>query len=359
MWKKILNNVKHWLNVVKHWLKKQDKNTILAGAVVIGVIVIAGAIYLGANLKTFDFSNLKFWEFGDKKIAEDAVDYINDNGLATSEVSLVSVSNESGLIKIKIKFNGNEFDSYISKDGKYLFPQVIEMKKSDKNVAEGNTDNTSSKTCDTLTKTAQPTLEAYVVSRCPYGLQMQRMIADALKEVPALADYIKVKYIGGISGNTITSMHGEAEATENLRQICIREEQPAKYWSYVGCQMKSGDTAECEKSTGVDSAKLSACMSSSARGVAYAKEDFDLANNYKVSGSPTLILDGATVEEFDSNNKPIFGSSRSSDELKTIICCASENQPSFCSQTLNTASAASSFSEDYEGSGSTTSADCQ
>jgi len=39
--------------------------------------------------------------------------------------------------------------------------------------------------------------------------------------------------------NTIKSMHGAAEAQENLRQICIREEQSGKYWDYVRCYIEA------------------------------------------------------------------------------------------------------------------------
>ena len=173
---------------------------------------------------------------------------------------------------------------------------------------------------------------------------MQRAMADAVKNQPALAQYMKVRYIGAVSGNTITSMHGDAEAKENLRQICIREEQPAKYWNYVACQMKTGDTAGCETSTGVDSASLSACVSTPSRGVAYAQKDFDLNAKYNVSGSPTLILNGSPVDESG------FGG-RSSDGVKSMICAGFNSQASFCSTKLNTAEAATSFSADYSSGG--------
>lgn len=192
----------------------------------------------------------------------------------------------------------------------------------------------------TVQKSDSPILEAYVVARCPYGLQMQRAMVDAVKNIPALAQYLKVRYIGSVSGNTITSMHGSAEATENLRQICIREEQPAKYWNYTACQMKKGDTAGCESSTGVDSAKLSACISDPSRGVAYAQKDFTLNGQYNIQGSPTLILNGAQVSE--SNYE-----SRSSDGVKKIVCSGFNSQPSFCSTKLNTVQATASFSETY------------
>ena len=192
----------------------------------------------------------------------------------------------------------------------------------------------------TVEKSDSPVLEAYVVTRCPYGIQMQRAMAEAIKEQPSLAPYMKVMYIGAVSGNTITAMHGPAEAKENLRQICIRDEQPAKYWDYVGCQMKSGDTAGCETSTDVDSAKLNACVSTPARGVAYAKKDFDLNAKYNISGSPTLILNGTQVSESS------YGG-RSSDGVKSMVCAGFNSQPSLCSSKLNTAQATVSFSATY------------
>lgn len=191
-------------------------------------------------------------------------------------------------------------------------------------------------------KNDNPVLEAYIVSRCPFGLQMQRILADVVKNIPSLAKNVKVRYIGSVStdGKTITAMHGQAEATENLRQICIREEQPNKYWDYVSCDMKSGDSAGCEVSSGVDSSKLSACVSDSNKGVAYAKKDFDLQDRYKVQGSPTLILNGGEASEFD------YGG-RTSEAVKTVICNGFSNQPDFCSKNLTTADAKTSFSDTY------------
>ena len=104
----------------------------------------------------------------------------------------------------------------------------------------------------------------------------------------------------------------------------------------------SGTEVSCENSTGVDSAKLSACISDTSRGVAYAQKDFDLNTKYNVTGSPTLVLDDGNISEFD------FGG-RDSETLKTIVCDAFSKQPGACSTKLNTAQAATSFSETYAG----------
>ena len=265
------------------------------------------------------------------------------------------------MVKIKIKIGENEYDSYVTKDGKYLFPQTpIDMSKTE--TSSSASGGTAEEVLASIQKSDNPAVEAYVVSRCPFGLQMQRMIAEAVKNISVLANNIKVKYIGSVSsdGKGIESMHGAEEAAENLRQICIREEQPAKYWNYVSCQMKAqGTELSCEKSTGVDSAKLSACLGDPGRGVAFAKKDFETADQLGISGSPTLAINGKVIDEFTSDNNPVFGSSRSADEMKTTVCIASNSQPDFCSTNLDTAQAATSFSETYGSSGGSNSSSCQ
>ncbi len=336
-------------------LKNMNKNTILVVIAIVGILITGGLIFANSNP---GFSLPGIFGMSDSQVGQKAVDYINNNQLSSTPAAMVSVSEESGLVKIKIKIGDTEFDSYATKDGKLLFPQAFDMNPTADNAsatdstAGANSTLTPEEAAAAITKTDEPLLEAYVVSRCPFGLQMQRMMADAVQSVPSLAQYIKARYIGEVSGNTITSMHGDAEAQENLRQICIRDEQPAKYWSYVACQMKTGDTAGCQTSTGVSASQLNACVSDASRGLAYAQKDFDLSAKYNVTGSPTLVLDGQNVSEFN------FGG-RTSDAVKSIVCAAFNSQPSFCSTALNTTEAASSFSETYESSGASTgAADC-
>lgn len=310
---------------------KWNRNNILVAIAVIAVIV-TGVLIFTQNNKSFSVSSFLGMGLSDQQIADRVIRYINENDLSASPASLVSFSSESGLVKVKLEISGNEYDSYASKDGKLMFPQAFDMSEMDDD--DSGEDGGST----TVQKTDDPILEAYVVSRCPYGLQMQRAMAEAVSENPELASYMEVRYMGSVSGNTITSMHGDEEAQENLRQICIREEQPAKYWSYVACQMKAADTEKsCEYSTGVDSAKLSACVSDSSRGIAYASEDFDLNDQYGITGSPTLVLNGTVID----------GSGRSANGVKSDICSGFSTEADFCSSVLNTAAAAVSFSSTY------------
>lgn len=321
------------------FLKKMNKNVVLV-VVAIVAIAITGSLIVADSNDGFSFKGLLGGGKSAQQIGEDAVAYINDSGMSTTEVTLVEAVEESGMIKIKIDIGGSPFNSYVTKDGKFLFPQdpiimiTEEEKKEEVAVAAKE-----------LQKNDSPMLEAYVVSECPFGLQMQRAMAEAVKGAPELAQYMKVLYIGEVSsdGSTITAMHGAQEAQENLRQICIREEQGNKFWDYISCQIQvAGSGISCEKSTGIDSGMLSSCISDTSRGIAYAKTDFDLATKYSVTGSPTMILNEASISETS------FGG-RSADGVKSMVCAGFNSEPSFCSLKLDTVEAATSFSVVYKG----------
>jgi len=310
---------------------KLDKNLILV-VVTVSVIIATGVlIFSNGNSST-------------KIIAEKSVDYLNKNILQQGQTAtLESFSEESGVIKISIKIGGNSYSSYTTKDGKLFFPEALNLDSKPANSTDQNNQpiaQETKQTCDSLAKADKPLLEAYVVSKCPFGLQMQRAMADAVTNIPSLSQLVKVRYIGDISGGTITAMHGEAEAQENLRQICIREEQDNKYWDYVSCHIKAGDVNGCLSAAAIDSNKLNGCITDNKRGLAYAKEDFSLNSKYSITGSPTLILNGQPVSEFD------FGG-RSSEAIKTLLACGHSAKPDFSSTNLNTDQAATSFSLAY------------
>ena len=205
---------------------------------------------------------------------------------------------------------------------------------------------TPQQVCANMSKSEQPLLQAFVVSRCPFGLQMQRIMADIIMESGETDRYLKVRYIGSVDekNNTIRAMHGEVEAQENLLQICIREEQPERYWDYLRCYMKEGKTAECLTSVQIDVDKLNACTNTSSRGLAYAREDFELAGEFKITGSPTMLMNNEIVKE--SNFATNTTNARSPQAVKELLCCGFIKEPSFCSMRLNESRSATMFSKE-------------
>jgi hypothetical protein len=325
--------------------------------IVFGILLIASILTRGfrtTSLSTgvtgFAVANVLTPE----EAANKAIDWIKSYFKAAGQdinVRLVNTSEENGLYLFTVEFSSSQgnttFTYYVTKDGELFIPQVIPTAQT----IQAQQGTQEKATCETLPKSDTPKLEAFVVSYCPYGLQMQRVLAEIIKNIPNLANYIKVRYIGEITNGKITSMHGDREAQENLKQICIREEQSEKYWNYISCFIKKGESENCSTLANIDTAKLSACMNDSNKGLKYAQEDFTLQNNYQVSGSPTLILNGQRVSEYD------FGG-RSAEAVKELLCCGFNTTPNICSQNLTTTQAATSFSEVYSSSSSSSGGQC-
>lgn len=326
-------------------LNPTNKNLIIIGLLVACGVLAGGLIFSQFNLPGGEYLSIE-------EAAKIGLDYINENLLPQGiTASLVGEpGEEQGLYRFKIKIGDEEFFSYITKDGKILFPEGIDLEEELAGPLGGGEEEVA-KSCEDVSKTEKPLLEVFVVSYCPYGTQMQRVLVGILKEIPSLTDNIKISYMGGIQGGKVTAMHGEKEAQENLRQICLREEQKDKFVNYLSCFLKVGESEECLAEAGVDKGKLSQCMTESSRGLSYAREDFEAEDNYKVSGSPTLILNGEKVSEFN------FGG-RTAEAVKNLLCCGFAKEVEACSKELSQEQAAIGFSESYS-SGNPSGGACQ
>lgn len=251
------------------------------------------------------------------------------------------------LYQFTLEFDGIEqtFTSYITGDSKTFFVEGIEVEELLKSV-EGETNGAtasgevSAASCDAVDKSSKPELAAYIVSDCPYGKQAQQVMLDAIKQEPSIAQNFKVRYFFNTieDDGTVTAMHGPEEGKENLRQICIREEQANKYWDYVACYAKSsgGPSASetCLSQTGVNVANVNSCMTTASRGPKFARADNQAAQAASVTGSPTFIINNKTKVTESS-----FGG-RNANGLKNIVCCSSDNALSFCDKTFTTDAAA-------------------
>ncbi|MCD6500650.1 hypothetical protein J7K42_01365 [bacterium] len=316
-------------------VKSENKNLIIVVLLVVCGILAGGLVYTQFAPKVKENIISK------TEAVNLALTYINENLLpeGIEATSTGEIIDDKGLYKFQVEVAGKKFFSYITKDGKILFPQGIDLEKE---VAASpiKEQKESPKTCQDIPKSDKPVLEAFVVSYCPFGTQMERILNEIVKNIPELADNIRIKYMGQIQNGKITSMHGEKEAKENLRQICLRDEQKDKFFNYLSCFLREGKSQECLEKVRVNKEKLSQCMEDSSRGIVYAREDFESQNNYGVTGSPTLYLNGEKVSEFD------FGG-RTAEAVKNLLCCGFTTEPEFCSKALSKEKAATGFSEDY------------
>jgi protein-disulfide isomerase len=287
-----------------------------------------------------------------QKIAEKAINYINENKDALTggyDASLVSVEEEGDILKIRLKVAEQEYDSYVTKDGKFLFPGGYNLEETQEGASaeEGTTPETQ--------KRDAPDVKVFVMSYCPYGLQAQKMflpVYDLLKDKAEMGVYF-VDYI----------MHEKQEIDENLRQYCIQKEQKEKYYDYLMCFVVDDNSEECLSQANIDKTELAACISATDQEYNitgqyndkstwlngyYPKFDVhaDLNNKYGVQGSPTVVI----------NDEIVNLSSRSPEKFKEAVCQAFNTPPSECNQTLSDAAFSPGFGLE---TGSSSGGQCQ
>ena len=166
-------------------------------------------------------------------------------------------------------------------------------------------------------------VEFYVMSICPYGVQVMDGIAPVLKEMGDSIDF-NVDYIADVEGDGFRSLKGQPEVEENIRQLCAIEyySKDYKYMDYVVCRnqnIRSADWRGCATANGMDADKIEACATSDT-GKKLFTESLNRAKNAKATGSPTIYMDGER-----------YGGGRDPKSFKKVICQMIDNANPACS----------------------------
>jgi len=312
-------------------IKFTKKNVIFSAVfIAVGVLTITGVLSLNKGEEVPVLVSAE-------EAAVEAVKYINANVLdAGMTASLVDVVTDGETYKFRIRIEDQEYTSYISKDGRYLFPNAYDMTADLTQPVVGDDPSQAQE----VVKTDKPDVKVFIMTYCPYGLQAQKMflpVYDLLKDKADMGIYF-VDYI----------MHEMPEIEENLRQYCIIKDQNEKYYDYLTCFVRDGSYDDnsifqsCLDEAKIDEKKLETCIVSTDQEYkvtelyndkstwlsgSYPMFDIhaDLNDQYGVRGSPTVIINGVEVGI----------SSRSPENFKNVVCEAFDSAPEECSQTLS------------------------
>jgi hypothetical protein len=308
-------------------LGKLTKNLIPISIAIVGLLIAGVFVYMncGKIEKVISGSS------SSQQIAEKAIKYINENFPSVGGVaSLINVSEEGDVYKIHLKVGNGEYDSYVTRDGKFLFPEGYNLEATTATQQAQKGDNASTE----VPKSDNPDVKLFIMSYCPYGLQAQKMYLPVyylLKNKATMGVYF-VNYI----------MHEKKEIDENLTQYCIQKEEKEKYADYLNCFVASGDSGKCLSQVGIDQGKTANCISATDKEFSvtslyndkstwlsgqYPKFNVnaDLNQQYGVQGSPTIVINGQEVDV----------SPRTPEKFKEIICQAFNSPPGECSQVLS------------------------
>ena len=150
-----------------------------------------------------------------------------------------------------------------------------------------------------VSRMGKPTLELFVMSYCPFGVQAEEKIFPIVKEFGDKIDF-KLQFIAQEKATVslqevtpFTSLHGYPEVAENIRQLLIAREYPDKYLDYILCRGKKLDKSweDCAEKYGIDVAKIQALFDAP-KAEQLFRENIQRATELGVRASPTIFVDG-------------------------------------------------------------------
>ncbi len=268
--------------------------------------------------------------------------YANENLVqANTTATLSTVTEKNGVYNIAVLYQGRNITLYATKDCAFLFSGITDLKAPVTTAA-----TPVPTTVAPPVKSASPTVDLYVMSFCPYGVQAETAMKPVADLLGSKADF-NVRYIATVQGTTadsVKSLHGLAEAKEDLRQLCVAKYYPQQLWSYI-----AGIDAQCYPSwqnatllaacqqnvtatLSMDNQKIETCAGGS-EGLDLLKADETATKNNGVSGSPTLIINGQ-----------LYNGQRTAAAYKQFICDRFTTAPAECATNLSSTAAAASGS---------------
>ncbi len=154
-------------------MNKNNKNLIPI-AIIIAGILIAGVLFYVNQTK---LPKEKVGVLSPEAAAEKAINYINQNFLQPgTTASSVKVEEQNGVYKFRLKIGEKEYDSYVTKDGKLLFVEAIDLEKVVPAQPETQTEKTTTTTIgnffvsegEICKEDGKPTVYFFGSTGCPH-----------------------------------------------------------------------------------------------------------------------------------------------------------------------------------------------
>lgn len=161
-------------------------------------IIIAGVLVAGAYVyvKYFPLDTLS-----PQAAAEKAIAFINENIEEGAVASLVSITKEDNVYKINLEVNETPYESYITKDGKFLFPTGINLEgAASEPTAEATTEEIVTASASFAQCLTEKGLKFYGAWWCGHCQNQKKMFGDAFQYV----DYVECEKTPGTSQGDMT-----------------------------------------------------------------------------------------------------------------------------------------------------------
>jgi len=278
-----------------------------------------------------------------EEVGRKCLDYINSNLVQPgTTASLVSVEDIGVLYKVLTSYQGREIPVYVTKDGRYMFLQMFELGKPVERPQPGAEFDAPDKEV--------PEVDLFVMSFCPFGNLAEDAMLNVVDLLKKRAKF-RLRYIIDLSTEEIPralrletpegtlyigSLHGPNEAWADAFEACVQKHHDTlTFWRFVSsvnerCTPIYRDREkldECLESVsnehGIDFAEMRGCASST-EVIELLREDESLAREFGITGSPTLIINGARYQ-----------GARTPEAFKQAICSGFIKLPAECETELS------------------------
>ena len=132
----------------------------------------------------------------------------------------------------------------------------------------------------------------FVMSQCPFGVRAVNAMKEVLKNFGRRVKF-KIHFIGDVKDGKPTSMHGQSEVDENIRQLCAIKHYPRrnKYLDYIWCRntgndWRTDDWKKCAKN-GISARVIERCFKGP--GTKMLIKDLAVAKKLSFGASPTWL----------------------------------------------------------------------
>ncbi len=341
----------HHEHHVKHHIKHKKKTNIWMYASIVLVVLLAVSLYFNLGSSSRGLSS--------DEASDKFMDFVNGNLLESGATAdLKNVKEANGVYEMELDVAGQSFVSYVTKDAEIFFPQGYVIADLEEELGEAANAGEVETAAPAAVKSDVPNVKMFVMTFCPYGQQAENGLGPALDALDNSVEFephfifysnycgrnvrctdkpeARADYCFDADEETpqYCSMHGVGELNEAVRQLCIFDENPEKWWAYVNainteCDYTNVD--ECWESVaedaGLDVDEIKTCFDE--KGELFLKKEVLLAKQFGVQGSPTVLV----------NDAPHSGG-RAPENYKQSICNAFNDAPEECGETLSTAGAA-------------------
>jgi hypothetical protein len=312
----------------KDLCEKVRKNKWTAVGVVALLLVVASSYAYKQYMQKVDI--------GSEAIKVKVEKFLSENVPAPAKTGIKDITKDGDLYNLTVTVDAQEIPIYVTRDGKKLMQAqgVIDLDKAPDAAAK---QAQAPEKTEAENKTDVPTVDLFVMSYCPYGLQMER---GALPAVEALGSKIKfnLKFVD-------YALHGQKEVDENVNQYCVQKVAPTKLGKYLQCFWKDSVLAgtnaaanSCMKTAGINATQVATCVTETKKQFNPTEKSLGLNKDetvqFGVQGSPTLVINGTKVS-----------SGRDSASVLKAICSGFTTQPKECEAKLSATSPAAGFTD--------------